>query len=376
MEEYRELNRGRIGIICGVVGISLNILLFVFKYIAGVLTSSIAITADAFNNLSDAGSSFITMVGFILSGKKPDEEHPFGHARFEYISGLLVSLAILLMGFELAKSSIYKIIHPENIDTKIIAMIILVVSILVKLIMAIYNTVIGKKIGSSAMKATALDSLSDIVTTSVVLACVIIARFTGLNLDGISGLFVAVLIGIAGISAAKDTISPLLGEPPSEEFVERIEKLVMAHEGIIGIHDLVVHDYGPGRLMISLHAEVPGDGDIFVIHDLIDNVENELNEKLGCEATIHMDPVQTNDEYVDDIRKKVNCAIKKIDGKLSMHDFRMVTGPTHTNLIFDVVVPYSVKEENAIIRSKIEEMVKKIDEKFEVVIRIDKSFVK
>ncbi len=364
------------GSLCSVVGICLNVLLFGIKYFAGTISGSIAITADAFNNLSDAGSSFITLVGFWYAGKKPDLEHPFGHGRFEYVSGFVVSMAILLMGAELARTSIDKIIHPQQIDTSNLAMAILVISIAVKIYMAFYNKKIGKKIGSAAMEATSMDSLSDTVATTVVLIAMVVMRYTGVNIDGICGVLVAVFILYAGYNAAKETISPLLGKVPETDFVEQIEQIVMSHEGIIGTHDLIVHDYGPGRVMISLHAEVPGNGDIFVLHDKIDLIERELKEKLGCEAVIHMDPIEVDNELVKTVRKQVADQLKKVEETLTIHDFRMVTGPTHTNLIFDIVVPYNIKFTDEEITKQVQEQVQQLDSSYIAVINIDKAYVK
>jgi cation diffusion facilitator family transporter len=363
------------GTLCSIVGIMLNILLFLGKFVIGSLSGSIAIQADAFNNLSDAGSSIITLVGFRLSGKKPDIEHPFGHGRIEYISGLGVAVLIILMGFELARSSVEKIIHPTAVDIEMVTFVVLIMSILVKLYMFYYNNSIGEKIDSAAMKATAVDSISDVGATSVVLIAALINKYVGINVDGICGLIVALLILKAGYEVAKDTISPLLGQPPKKEFVDQIVEIVMAHEGIVGIHDLVVHDYGPGRVMISLHTEVPGDGDIFVIHDMIDRVEKELKDKLNCDAVIHMDPIEVNNEVVNTTRKIVKELLKKIDENLSMHDFRMVTGETHTNLIFDVVLPYTVKMEPDELKEKIQEVINGYDNHYYTVVTVDRDYV-
>ncbi len=364
------------GSLCSIVGICLNVLLFGIKYFAGSVSGSIAITADAFNNLSDAGSSFITLIGFWYAGKKPDLEHPFGHGRFEYVSGFVVSIAILFMGAELAKSSVEKIIHPEDIDTGNLAMAILVISIVIKIYMAFYNKKIGKKIGSAAMEATSLDSLSDTIATTVVLFSMLVMRFTGINIDGICGVLVAIFILYAGYSAAKDTISPLLGKVPEPELVEQIEQIVMSHEEILGTHDLIVHDYGPGRLMISLHAEVPGNGDIFVLHDEIDLIERELKEKLGCEAVIHMDPIELDNELAKEIGKKLAEQLKEIEETITIHDFRMVSGPTHTTLIFDVVVPYSIKLTDEEVTEQVQAQVQKLDPSYIAVVNIDKAYVK
>ncbi|MDE6625931.1 MAG: cation diffusion facilitator family transporter [Lachnospiraceae bacterium] len=361
------------GTLCSIVGICLNVLLFAGKYIAGVISGSVAIMADAFNNLSDAGSSFITLVGFLFAGKKPDPGHPFGHGRFEYISGFIVSIAILLMGFELLRDSISKIIHPEPVDTGILAMVILLVSILVKLYMAFYNRRIGKRIGSAAMQATAVDSLSDSAATTVVLVAMLVMRYAGVNIDGFCGVLVAIFILYAGYSAAKDTLDPLLGSAPDPEFVKQIQEIVMSHDLIQGIHDLIVHDYGPGRCMISLHAEVPGDHNIFEIHDMIDHVERELHEKLFCEAVIHMDPIETDNEEVARMREVVVGLVKQIDSRMTIHDFRMVTGPTHTNLIFDVVAPYDMEIDSKEIKEKVQQQVGNLGSYYAVV-EIDRSY--
>lgn len=369
--------RQKYGMLCGIVGILLNILLFVGKFIAGTISRSISITADAFNNLSDAGSSVITLIGFRMSGAEPDVEHPFGHGRIEYISGLIVSGAILIMAFELIKSSVEKIIHPEPVEFSMLAVVILAVSICVKLYMAYYNHRIGKKIESAAMGATATDSLSDSCATTVVLIATIVGKLTGIQIDGYCGVLVGIFIFYAGISAARDTLNPLLGQPPEEEFVQRIEELVMGHPEVRGIHDLIVHDYGPGRLMISLHAEVPAEGDILMLHDVVDNIEHELRNELKCDAVIHMDPVVTGDERVDHLKAQVKEILGEMDEKISMHDFRVVAGQSHTNLIFDVVVPFGYKVKDAEIISFIQEKIKeKIGVNYFAVIQVDKAYCK
>lgn len=373
---YKDINvRLKYGILGSVLGICLNIFLFIGKYLAGIITGSIAITADAFNNLSDAGSSIITLLGFKLSSKNPDPDHPFGHGRIEYLSGLGVSVIILFMGYELIKSSIQDIISPKDIETGNISIIILICSILVKIYMAFYNTSLGKKLSSSAMKATAMDSISDSVATSIVLLSMLLLRFANINIDGYSGIAVAIFILFAGFNSAKDTISPLLGKAPDPEFVKQIEEMVLAHNEIIGIHDLVVHDYGPGRVMISLHGEVSGEENIFVIHDAIDRIENELNEKLNCEAVIHMDPVAINDPTVSEMKKNVSELVKTIDKRISIHDFRMVTGPTHTNLIFDAVVPHNFPLNDRQIKENIQNLIHNEYDNYYAVVKIDKLFV-
>ncbi len=367
--------RLKYGALCGAVGIFFNILLFAGKLIAGTLTGSIGITADAFNNLSDAGSSAITLVGFRLSDAKADKEHPFGHGRFEYIAGLIVSMAILLMGFELAKTSVEKIINPEAVTFSFLALGVLAVSILVKLYMFFYNRGIGKKIDSAAMRATALDSFSDVTATSVVLLSMLVSKWTGWMIDGYAGLAVAMFIVYTGICAAKETISPLLGQPPSQEFVKQIEQIVMGQEGVIGVHDLVVHDYGPGRRMISLHAEVPADGDMILLHDTVDNIEKQLRKECGCEAVIHMDPVEMNDKETNRLRTETLMILSNLDARLTLHDFRVVAGPTHTNLVFDVVVPFEFPMTDEAVRSEISKRIHALEGKYYTVIEIDKTSV-
>ena len=364
------------GSLCCILGICLNVLLFAGKYFAGLLSGSIAITADAFNNLSDAGSSLVTLLGFRLGGKKPDPEHPFGHGRLEYISGLVVSGLILLMGMELLRSSIQKIVDPQPIESSPLVLIILVVSVLVKVYMFIYNSRTGRRIDSAAMRATGMDSLSDCIATTVVLLAMLIARYTGLQVDGWAGILVSAFIVWAGFNAAKDTISPLLGSPPAQELIDRIEDIVMAHDEVSGIHDLVVHDYGPGRLMISLHAEVSGDGDIYELHDAIDSIEQKLNRELGGETVIHMDPVAVDDEQVNSVRHELSSLLREqLDERVTIHDFRMVQGPTHTNLIFDAVLPYDVKLTDKEAEQRIKELVsEKWPDRF-CVLKIDHPYV-
>ena len=364
------------GQLCGLTGIGLNVLLFIGKFLAGSISGSIAITADAFNNLSDAGSSLITLLGFRLAGRKPDPEHPFGHGRMEYISGLVVSGLILLMGAELVKTSFDKILHPAAVDFSVIAMVILAVSILVKLYMSLYNRRIGKKINSAAMAATAADSISDAISTAAVLAAMLVAKFSGLMIDGYVGMIVAVLILISGIKAAKETIAPLLGQAPEAEFVRQIERIVMSHPPICGIHDLVVHDYGPGRVMISLHAEVPAGGDMLTLHDVIDNAEIELRRELNCEAVIHMDPIVTDDGLTAELRSKVSELVKTIDERITIHDFRMVPGSTHTNLIFDAVVPFDIGLSVQEVSGRIRRLVSEMDGNYFAVVLVEHSYVK
>ena len=366
--------RRKYGILTGAVGIILNLFLFAIKFSIGIITSAISVTADAFNNLSDAGSSIITLLGFKLSGQKPDNEHPFGHGRIEYISGLFVSVIILIVAFELVKTSIGKIIHPEEVAVSALTFVFLSISIIVKLYMFAYNMIYGKKISSTTMKATAVDSISDTIATSVVLICYILYVVFKIKIDAYAGIAVGLFIAYAGYKTLRETISPLLGQTPDPEFVKEIEEIVRSNESVIGIHDMIVHDYGPTRIFVSLHAEVPCDKDILYLHECIDDIENEIKEKLNCEVSIHMDPVDTNDENLFEAKVMVTEIIKEIDERLTLHDFRMVHGESHSNLIFDVVIPHKFKmSENELV----EEIQKKVHEKHKgyfCVINVDNDY--
>lgn len=375
--DYKDVKvREAYGVLCGAVGIALNLLLFAVKFFAGTVSKSIAITADAFNNLSDAGSSVVTMIGFKLAGQKPDLEHPFGHGRMEYLSGLAVSILILLMGVELLKTSVQKIITPQIPENSVVVVVILVLSVVIKLYMGVYNRVYAKKIESAAMDATSKDSFSDSVSTGVVLLAIIVGSIFGIAIDGWCGLIVALLIIKTGVDSVKDTVGPLLGQPADEEFVDKISSIVKEHSIVLGIHDLVVHDYGPGRLMISLHAEVPYKEDIMVIHDEIDIIEAELRMKLNCEAVIHMDPVVTDDEEVNATKKKVEEIINAFDPILHFHDFRMVKGLTHTNLIFDIVAPFKYKLSDDELKKTIATKIYEYNNQLFSVIMVDHDYVK
>ena len=362
------------GTLCGAVGIGLNILLFMGKFFAGQLSGSIAVTADAFNNLSDAGSSAVTLLGFRLAGKKPDTDHPFGHGRIEYISGLIVAGLILLMGVELAKSSFDKILHPEEVTFSALAVVILAVSVAVKLFMWFYNRRIGGKLRSAAMEATAMDSLSDAAATFAVLLATLIGKWTGLAVDGYVGLLVALFILFSAYKAAKETLSPLLGQAPDPELVQRIRDIVAEHDTVVGIHDLVVHDYGPGRQMVSLHAEVPASGDILELHDVIDNIERELHEKLHVQAVIHMDPIVTDDAEVDALRRQVAELARQVEPRMTVHDLRVVRGTTHTNLVFDAVLPLDAAITPAEAARRIREKVSELDGDYYAVVTVEHSF--
>lgn len=375
-KNYKEPSvRQAYGVLSGAVGIGLNILLFFGKWLAGTISGSIAIIADAFNNLSDAGSSIITLIGFRLSGQEPDPEHPFGHGRMEYISGLLVSVAILVMGFELIWSSIGKLRSPEPIESSTLVFGILIASILVKLYMFFYNHSLSKKIESAAMKATSVDSLSDTVATTLVLIATLISKYTGLLLDGWFGILVGLFILYTGGSTLKETIDLLLGQPPKQEFIDEVKEIVLGHSMVHGVHDLIVHDYGPGRVMISLHAEVDVNGDIQDIHEQIDHIEHELQEKLHCSATIHMDPIVTDDKEVLAMKAKVEEMVHFLDESFSMHDFRMVKGSTRTNLIFDVEVPRKTSYTDNEIVNWLKERIHELPgSKYFAVIQIDHEY--
>lgn len=364
------------GMLCGGAGIFFNALLFLCKFLAGQISGSIAITADAFNNLSDAGSSVITLVGFKMAGQKPDSHHPFGHGRIEYIAGLLVSVIILLMGAELFKSSVDKIIHPVPVNAGNMALAILLLSICIKLYMFFYNRMVAGKIDSAAMMATAKDSISDCISTTAVLLTTLLAVTTDIQIDGWCGILVALFVFWTGIDAMRDTVSPLLGQPPEPEFVDRIESIIMEYkdQGVLGLHDLVVHNYGPGRVMLSVHVEVPSTGDILALHDMIDLIEHRLAGELNCSAVIHMDPVCVDDALTGQIKEKVAELLAGMEGNIAFHDFRIVHGPTHTNVIFDVVVPYDYPMSDREVKDYIGEKVSAMEGNYFAVVEVDKAY--
>lgn len=368
--------RGAYGTLCSVYGIFLNVLLFAGKYFAGLISGSVAVIADAFNNLADAGSSIITLLGFALSNRKPDPDHPFGHGRIEYLTGLALSVLIIVMGVELGKSSFEKILSPEPIDVGLLPALILVASIAVKFYMSMYNRSIGKKISSAAMQATATDALSDSVSTAVVLLSMIVTWIFKINIDAYAGFAVALFIIYAGFNATKETLAPLLGQAPDPELVQGIKDTVLSHPEIHNIHDMIVHDYGPGRTYVTLHAEVDGHADVFGLHDVIDNAESEIMAKHGIHATIHLDPIDlTNGELMqlrDDIEKKIQAVYPQV----TIHDFRMVPGPTHTNVIFDALAPFDLKAKDAELAIEIRRIVRSNWENYFAVVTIDRSYVK
>lgn len=374
----KKENRGKrseYGLAAGKAGIVLNIFLFVIKIITGIITGSIGVVADALNNLSDAGSSVITLIGFKLAEKPADSEHPFGHGRIEYISGIFVSVLILVMGLSLAKSSVIKIMSPENINVNISSVVILAAAICIKTWMYFFNRKIGKKINSGTLIATAKDSLSDAAATTAVLAGLAVYFAFDVNIDGIAGLIVSCFIIYTGFGALKDSIHPLLGIPADRKMAERIEQIVMSFNVSKGMHDLVIHNYGPSRFMISLHVEVPCNGDIIKMHDEIDLIERRLEEEFNCIATIHMDPIETENETINAARTVVKEAVAAVSPEVSMHDFRMVSGDTHTNLIFDVVLPKKCKLCEKELKEKISSEIKRRNGEYRAVIHVDRSYV-
>ena len=373
-DNYKDMNvREKYGKLCGIVGISLNILLCFIKFFAGIMTGAIAITADAFNNLSDAASSLVTLIGFKLARNKADSEHPFGHGRIEYISGLVVSFLILLMAYELIKNSIVRIIHPVLPQADSITFAILVFSIFVKLYMAYYNGSMSKKLDSVVLKATAKDSLSDVLATSIVLIAVIGASLWKLPLDGYGGLIVGIMIMFAGISAFRDTVDPLLGKAPDKELIDSIEKIVMSDERILGMHDLIVHDYGPGNMMVSLHVEVNYKENILELHELIDRIEYDLRGVIDCEPIIHMDPVVDDDDEVNKARKAVEEVIASMGDDMSFHDFHVMKNDNNLNLIFDVVVKHEFDMDDETLKDSISGRIRDIDDRYLCIIQVDRK---
>lgn len=339
-----EQVRQAYGTVCGLIGIVANCFLCAGKLIAGFVCGSVAVIADGLNNLSDAGSSAVTLLGFRLAGKKPDRNHPFGHGRIEYLTGLAVSMMVILLGIELLKSSFEQILSSGSPERGAPAIMVLLIAIPVKLLLFVMNRRIGKQINSTTLLATSIDCLTDAAASSITLLALILGDVTAFPLDGICGMALAILILISGIRVSLDTVNPLLGQPPENEFVDRIKSIIAEYPQILGFHDLIVHDYGPGRRMISLHAEVSAESDFMCAHDSIDNLENRLMQELNCHAVIHMDPIVVNDDRISEMKQSLMSLVRRINPALSVHDVRIVEGPTHTNLVFDLVLPYSVKE--------------------------------
>ena len=371
--EDEEAVRHGYGMICGAVGIFLNLILSCFKIVLGALIGSLAIQADGFNNLGDVGSSLVSLGGFVLSNKKPDTEHPFGHGRAEYLSALIIAFLILLMGVELIKSSVESLIsHAPAPEFTVAAFVVLLCSIGVKLYMALYNTRYGRKYASSAMLATAKDSLFDCVTSGAVLLSIALNHFWGLNADPWCSLAVSLLILWGGFGTAKDTVDLLLGKKADPELLKSIADTVMSHEGVLGVHDLIVHDYGPGRKMITLHAEVDEEADMLSTHDMIDNVEWELNRKYSCLSTIHMDPIAVNNPETEAAKAQVKEALQRIDERITIHDFRLVRGQTHTNLVFDISAPYDIHLSDGELKARAVTEITACNASFNPVITVDR----
>ncbi len=361
------------GRLAGVAGLVCNLLLFLAKLLIGVFSGSLAIIADAFNNLSDAGSTIVTLVGFKLSSAPADRDHPFGHGRMEYLSAMAVAVLIILAGFELATSAVDKIIHPTAADVSLITVVILVAAIGVKLWMAFFSRRIGKAIDSEALLAAAIDSRNDVICTSLVLVNTLIGMFSDLALDGYFGLAVALFVIWSGFSVIRETVSPLLGQAPDEQLVQDIQNTVLSYDGVVGIHDMIVHDYGPGRVFASLHAEVPCDQDILHSHDIIDCIEQDLMTKFNIITCIHMDPVDTINPETLRLKAIAEAELRAIDEQLTLHDFRVVNGQSHTNLIFDVVVPFDYADKNAL-PDIIESRIHAVDGRLFAVVRVETQF--
>lgn len=367
--------REKYGYLGSITGIIVNVFLAVAKYLIGVATNSIAITADAVNNLSDSVSCVITLVSFKMANMKPDKEHPFGHGRIEYVAALIVGFIVELMGYELIKSSIDKIRHPEAVVFSVPALIVLLISIGGKIWLAFFNSYLGKRIDSAAMSAVVTDSISDTTATTVTLISLIVSIFTDLPIDGYMGIVVSLFILYSGFGILKESIGIILGTPPDKELVDELVEYIMSHEEILGIHDLVIHSYGATRTFASVHTEISADGDLLKAHDTIDSIERHVKEKFGIELVIHMDPIVTNDETTEKYYQLVHKIVKDYDSQLSLHDFRVVEGPTHTNLIFDIVVPYRYELTDKELTIKITELIKKLNDCYFPVITVDHSYI-
>jgi len=379
VKDYKNISNFKVresyGKFAGIVGIISNLILFLIKIAVGTIFNSIAITADAINNLSDSGSSLVTVIGFKISGKPADAEHPYGHARMEYISGLVISFVILILGLQLIKSSVEKIITPQVAEFSIITVFVLVVAISIKLWQCLFYNKTGKIINSTTLIATSIDSRNDIISTSAVLIATIVTRLTGFNLDGYMGVVVAIIIIITGVRLVMDTISPLLGTAPTRELVDGIYKKILSYDGIIGLHDLTVHSYGAAQCFASAHCEVPAEQDIMVSHDIIDNIERDFLKNQSINMVIHLDPIITNDPKTNELKNSVKNIIEQISPKICMHDFRVVWSVTHSNLIFDVVVPFDFKWSDDELIKLIADEIHNIDATYHSVITVDHDYV-
>lgn len=379
IKDYQNVKDSRVreqyGKFAGVVGIVTNLLLSVIKALAGFLFHSVAILADAVNNLSDSASSIVTLVGFKLSAKPADKEHPYGHARIEYISGLIVSLVILLLGFQLVQSSVSKILHPEETEISLLAVAVLIVSMLIKLWQFFFYRKLGRRITSTTLEATAADSRNDVISTGAILIGMGITKLTGYNLDGWMGLVVAVLVIVGGVKLIMETSDPLLGIAPSKELVDGVYQKILSYEGVLGLHDLSVHNYGPGRCFASVHCEVPAEQDVMVSHDIIDNIERDFLQDMNIHLVIHMDPVVTDDERTNTLKQQVVRKLRTLSAEIDMHDFRVVWGNTHTNLIFDVCVPFGFQWNDNELLQRVEETIKELDVHYFTVVTVDHDYV-
>ena len=379
IKDHENINDKKVresyGVTSSVTGIIANTILSIGKILTGVLFNSISVTADGVNNLSDGASSLITLIGFKISSKPADKDHPFGHARMEYLTGLILGIAVLLVGFELIKSSFDKIMNPTETIFSIEMTAVLIVSIFIKLWLSLFYKKLGGKISSVTLKASSIDSRNDVISTIVVLLSLLISEATGYEIDGFVGILAALFILYSAYGILRDILNPILGEMPDEEFVESIENKIMSYEGILNIHDLVVHNYGPNTHFATVHAEVDANEDILKSHDIIDNIEREFARDLNINLVIHLDPIITDDEEINELRSMTDNIIKSIDERLSMHDFRVVKGDTHTNLIFDVAVPVDCDIKSAKLVSLIEKEVQKENETYFVLVTVDKNYV-
>lgn len=379
VKDYQSVEKSAVrtayGVLASIVGILCNVCLFLVKFVVGLLVNSVSVTADAFNNLSDAASSVISFVGVKMAGKPADKEHPFGHGRIEYIAALIVSFLVLEVGFTFLKDSISKIRHPEVLNFQLVSVVILILSIGVKLWLGIFNRQLGKRIDSKVMMAVFADSMGDVITTSVAILSLVIFRLTGINIDGIVGIGVALVVMWAGVGIARDTLEPLIGEAIDPEEYDKVKRFVERYNGIEGTHDLIIHNYGPNQSMASIHAEVPNDVNIENAHELIDRIERDAVEELGILLVIHMDPIEMKDEQVMDLRKQVDTALRELDQACSIHDFRVVNGVGQINLIFDMVVPFGYGEEQQEqLRQRLMGRLQEFDRRYQCVITMEHSY--
>ncbi len=379
VKDYQSVEKSAVrtayGVLASIVGILCNVCLFLVKFVVGLLVNSVSVTADAFNNLSDAASSVISFVGVKMAGKPADKEHPFGHGRIEYIAALIVSFLVLEVGFTFLKDSISKIRHPEMLNFQLVSVVILILSIGVKLWLGIFNRQLGKRIDSKVMMAVFADSMGDVITTSVAILSLVIFRLTGINIDGIVGIGVALVVMWAGVGIARDTLEPLIGEAIDPEEYDKVKRFVERYDGIEGTHDLIIHNYGPNQSMASIHAEVPNDVNIENAHELIDRIERDAVEELGILLVIHMDPIEMKDGQVMDLRKQVDTVLRELDEACSIHDFRVVNGVGQINLIFDMVVPFGYREEQQEqLKQRLMERLQALDRRYQCVITMEHSY--